>query len=209
MRKPALPAAPALPPEIHVTENDGMLDGGEALPGETQRAAAARRLNLQHSQRASPAASIGQTISNALNQQAAFLRLLEQWAEPADSLLRRSLQALLPAKPQLAKRLTAQTLEQLAAMPKERALLLLYQLLLTEGQLQSVTAYVSRCAQKLEEHFALRPECSLEQDPGLWESMAGGEVGSPLPLCLVVWNGPAKVKALLQVGRAGSCAVVL
>lgn len=108
-------------------------------------------------------------------------QLLQQWSEPQDSLLRTALQLLLASKPQFAKQFTAELLQELAAMPAERALLLLCQLQHTAGQLHSVPVYLRRCGQQVLEHFALLPSCGVAGRPELWRAMAAGEAAQKVP----------------------------
>ena len=81
-------------------------------------------------------------------------------------------------------------------------MLAVQQLLLSEMEFKHVSSSLTSSLVKLGRGFRVDPQHSPGRDPGLWERIASGEVGSPVPHCLTCWDGPERIKAWLQVGGA-------
>jgi hypothetical protein len=167
----------------------------EAASGRTARSRSRGRSRGRR--RASP--------SPAHEQRCGFQRLLDRCA-PGDPLLRTALQNLQQQRPELACQLDGRNLQHLCRMHQAPALLAVHQLLLSEPKACRPGApfppFATDTFHKIDNFFAVAPEHSPDRDPGLWERIAAGEVGSPVPHCLTCWDGPESVKAWLQVGGA-------
>ena len=121
------------------------------------------------------------------------------------------MQTLLRRRPGLACQLDSGNLQMLRGCRfVGAAVLAVHQLLLSEMEFQCVSSALTSTLVQLGRSFRLDPRHSPDRDPGLWERIAAGEVGSPVPHCLTCWDGPESVKAWLQVGGgcwpAGCCA---
>jgi hypothetical protein len=136
-------------------------------------------------------------------QHGGFQRMVQHMTAPG-SLLRTALQTLQQQRPELACQLDDRNLRYLCGMHQEPALLAVHQLLLSEPKACRPGApfppFATDTFHKINELFAVAPEHKFARDPQLWQRLAAGEVGSPVPLCLVAWRGPARVKDWLQVG---------
>jgi hypothetical protein len=132
-----------------------------------------------------------------------FLRLLDSWWEPQGSLLHTALQTLLAKRPEVACQLDADNLRMLSELRcKELSLLTILQLMQTERLFESGSALATSTQVNISRSFVVDPQHSLASNPGLWERIAAGDLGSPVPHCLTCWDGPESAKAWLQVGGA-------
>ncbi len=137
------------------------------------------------------------------HQRDGFQRLVQQRTTPG-SLLRTALQTLQRQRPELADQLDDRNVQHLCGMDQEPALLAVHQLLLSEPTACRPGApfppFATDTCQKVNDFFDVCREHRIERDPQLWQRLAAGEAGSPVPLCLEAWRGPERVKHWLQVG---------
>jgi hypothetical protein len=86
----------------------------------------------------------------------------------------------------------------------EHALLAVVQLL-EATRIKSPDSLAVSTMVQLGRGFRIDPQHSIATDPQLWERLAAGEVGSPVPPWITCWDGPPRAKAWLQVDLRLAC----